>query len=168
MKCTMPNDLAKRVIPAKPAFCRIKAICDDVCGVAAIELAVIAPVLALMLVGMVDLGIGIYRKMQVQNAVQAGAQFAVLYGFNADLIAKAVLSATPAQGLTATPAPSKSCGCPTTTSVTVATCGSPCSGGSVARTYVKVFAQNTYTTLLSYPLFPRSFTFTAQAMVKLQ
>ena len=168
MKCTMPNDLAKRVMLAMRPFRRIMAIGNDVRGVAAIELAVIAPVLALMLVGMVDLGIGIYRKMQVQNAVQAGAQFAVLYGFNADLIAKAVLSATPAQGLTASPPPSKSCGCPTTTSVTPATCGSPCSGGSVARTYVKVFAQNTYTTLLPYPLFPRSFTFTAQAMVKLQ
>jgi Flp pilus assembly protein TadG len=164
----MPKGFAKHVLLAMRPLRRAAAIRHDVRGVAAIEFAVLAPLLALMLIGMVDLGIGIHRKMQVQNAVQAGAQFAVFYGFNADLIAKAVLSATAAQGLTASPAPSKSCGCPTASSVTPATCGSPCSGGSVARTYVNVFAQNTYTTLLPYPLFPRSFTFTAQAMVKLQ
>jgi len=50
-------------------------------GNAAVEFALIAPVLAATLVAMTDLGIGLYSKMQVENAAQAGAQYAIAKGW---------------------------------------------------------------------------------------
>jgi uncharacterized membrane protein len=137
-------------------------------GVAAIELAIVAPVLVLLLLCCVDLGIGIFRKMQVQNAAQAGAQYAAINGFDAKGISNAVVSATAASAVAASPEPSRFCGCPTVSRINVATCNSSCSGGGMAGNYVKVSAQSIYNTLLIYPILPRSFTFVAQSTVKIQ
>jgi hypothetical protein len=48
----------------------------------------------LALICTVDLGLGINRKMQVENAAQAGAQYAVVHGFAASSISNAVTQAT--------------------------------------------------------------------------
>jgi Flp pilus assembly protein TadG len=41
---------------------------NAVAGSAAIEFAIVAPALVLALIGTADLGLGIHRKMQVENA----------------------------------------------------------------------------------------------------
>jgi hypothetical protein len=128
----------------------------------------LAPILVVMGVCTVDLGAGIYRKMQVQNAAQAGAQYAVAHGFSASSISAAVTNATTLSGVSANPAPSQACGCPTTSGVTSATCNTTCPDGSVTGTYVTVGSQATYNTILAYPLIPNSFAFAAQAMVRIQ
>jgi len=84
---------------------------DGIRGAVAVEFVIIAPILALMLVCTLDLGMGIYRKMQVQNGAQAGAGYAVLHGFTASSIETAVTSATSFMGVSASPAPSEFCGC---------------------------------------------------------
>lgn len=137
-------------------------------GVAAIEFAVVAPMLVAMAIGMVDLGYGVYRGMQVQNAAQAGAQYAVMHGFNAIAIASAITSATGYSDIAAAPTPSQFCGCPTSGAVSTATCNSACSDGTLAGTYVTASAQATYTTLLPYPLLPSSFTLASQSTVRTQ
>ncbi len=134
----------------------------------AIEMAVIAPVLALLMVGIADYGGGIYSKMQVQHAVQAGADFAMRNGFSAEAISAAVTSATPLPGLAATPAPAQSCGCPNGTTIVAATCGAPCGAGGNAGVYVTVSATATHTTLLPYPGIPESFAFSAVSTVRIQ
>jgi Flp pilus assembly protein TadG len=137
-------------------------------GVAAVEFAILAPLLILMLIAMVDLGIGILRKMQVENAAHAGGQYAMLLGFNSSSIATAVSSATSFTGITVSPAPTKFCGCPTTSGVTVTDCSATCTGGSTAGSYVTVSAQAQYDTLFSYPMIPKSFVLTAQSTVRIQ
>jgi Flp pilus assembly protein TadG len=149
------------------ALSRFAGGADGVRGALSIEFAVIAPTLVLMLIGVLDLGMGIYRKMQVQNAAQAGAAYAVLHGFTSSSIESAVTSAT-SFGVSASPAPSEFCGCASSGGVTAATCGSTCSGGSSPGTYVTVSAQGTYTTLLPYPGIPNSYTLSAQSTVRLQ
>jgi Flp pilus assembly protein TadG len=49
-------------------------------GVAAVEFALLMPILALFFVFVVDLGLGFYRTMQVQNAAAMGAQYAAVHG----------------------------------------------------------------------------------------
>jgi len=49
---------------------------DRYAGVAAIEMAFIAPILVFLALGMVDFGLGIYTKMMVGNAADAGAAYA--------------------------------------------------------------------------------------------
>src|SRR6059036_1271609 len=78
-------------------------------GVALVELAIIAPLLTLAVIGTADLGFGIYRKMQVQAAAQAGMEYAIVKGFTVSGISSAVASATPFTGVQALPAPRQFC-----------------------------------------------------------
>ena len=139
-----------------------------IAGSAAVEFAVIAPLIIVMLIFVIDLGIGFYRKMQVENAAQAGAQYAAVNGFSASSVSNAVLAATSFSGISASPAPTQFCGCPTSTGVTAASCSSACSGGSAPGTYVTVSAQADYSTIFNYPGMPSSYNFTAQATVRVQ
>jgi Flp pilus assembly protein TadG len=137
-------------------------------GVAAVEFALATPLLATLLTVLVDFGFGFYEKMQVEDAAQAGAQYALLYGWDSPAIQNAVTSATTLSGLTATPGPTKTCGCPSGTSVTSAGCGSTCANGLPAGTYVTVNAHATYTPIISYPVMGSTVTLSAQSVVRIQ
>ncbi len=152
---------------------------DAVTGIAAIEFAIIVPLLILMLVGVIDLGLGMYRNMQVQESAQAGAQYAVVKGCTASDISNAVTSATSYSSIAASPGPVEFCGCATATGLTNitnqnTTCSSACSGstcsnGYTAGTYVTVSASATYYPSLIYSsLFPKSFALTAQSTVRIK
>ena len=152
------------------AGCRFAADRGDGCsGIAAIEFAMVAPTLVILFICTADLSLGIYRKMQVQNAAQSGAAYAMLYGFAPSSISSAVTAATGFSSVNASPQPSEFCGCPSASSgVSNISCGSACPNGATAGTYVTVSAQATYQTILPYPLVPNSFTFNAQSTVRLQ
>ena len=160
--------MKRATLAVQHALCRFISNGEEgIRGVAAIELAIIAPVLLLFMICTLDLGIGIYRNMQVQNAAQAGAQYAIVHGFKVSSISSAVTTATSFTKISADPAPNQFCGCAASTGVTVAACGSNCAGGSLAATYVTVSAQGTYNTFFPYPLLPNSYTFTAQPTVRI-
>ena len=137
-------------------------------GNTAIEFAMIAPVLAGMLVGMTDLGVGIYENMEVRNAAQAGAQYAVAKGWDSTAIQNAVTGSSSMSGISASPAPAQSCGCASGTTIAAAACGSACPGGATAGTYVTVNAQAQYTPLFAYPGLPSPMTLSAQSTVRIQ
>jgi Flp pilus assembly protein TadG len=142
---------------------------NDPSGLSGIEFAIIAPLLALMFIVPVDIGVGDYTKMEVEAAVQAGAEYAALNGFNSTNITSAVTNATNVSGLTVSPAPNQFCGCPSTSGVATATCGSTCASGEAAGSYVNVGAQATYSTLLTYPsIVSSSYTFSSQSTVRVK
>jgi Flp pilus assembly protein TadG len=141
---------------------------SDISGVAAIEFGIIVPILVLMTVAAVDIGMGIYRKMQVEDATQAGAEWAIKNGFDANAISNAVTSATSAPAISVSPVPVQFCGCAIGSSISAATCGAKCSGGAKAGTYTTVSAQMTYNTILPYGFFPSSYNFSSQSTVRLQ
>jgi Flp pilus assembly protein TadG len=143
-------------------------VAGDRSGVAAVELALIAPVLTLMMVAVTDIGMGIYRKMQVEHAAQVGAQYAMRNGFDANAISNAVISATRVSSITAFPAPVNFCGCATASGVSTVSCGTTCPGGAVAGTYTTVSAQGTYSSLLNYQCVPQNYNFSAQSTARLQ
>jgi Flp pilus assembly protein TadG len=143
-------------------------VAGDSSGVAAIEVALFAPVLMLMTVSVTDIGMGIYRKMQVENAAQVGAQYAIRNGFDADAIAAAVTSATNFSAITASPAPIKFCGCATVSGISNISCGATCPGGASAGTYTTVSAQATYKTIINYQIASDTYSFSNQSTVRLQ
>ena len=147
---------------------RVRAAAVDIRAVAAIEFAIIVPVLLFMMIAVVDFGMAIYSNMQVQNAAQAGAQYAIAHGFNANSISQAVTSATNLPGITVSAGPTKFCGCPSSAGVTNTACNSICSGGATPGTYVTVSAQGSYTTIVPYPMIPSNFTFTSPSTVRIQ
>jgi Flp pilus assembly protein TadG len=140
----------------------------DTSGVAAIEFGIIVPILVLMTVATVDLGMGFYRKMQVEGAAQAGAEWAIRHGFNISSISNAVTSATSAPGISVSPAPIQFCGCASGSGITTATCGNTCSGGVQAGTYTTVSAQMTYNPILPYGFLPSTYNLSSQSTVRLQ
>jgi Flp pilus assembly protein TadG len=89
----------------------------DTRGVAAVEFGFMIPLFSLMLVSVTDIGLSVYRKMQVGAAAQAGAQYAMVRDFDASAISTAVTSATNATAVTANPSPTKFCGCATGSSL---------------------------------------------------
>ena len=137
-------------------------------GTAAVEFAILSGLLVLMMVALIDLGMGLYRGIQVRNAAQAGAAYAMAKGYNAGSMTSAIQNATTFAQVSASPGPAQFCGCPTSTGITTATCGSICAGGSTAGTYVTSSATGSYTTLLHYPLFPNTFSYAIQATVRIQ
>jgi Flp pilus assembly protein TadG len=146
----------------------VRAAVHDTSGAAAIEFGIVIPLLALMVVSVADIGIAVYRKMQVEDAAQAGAQYAIARGYDTNGISNAVTSATNSTAVTASPPPVQFCGCPTNTGVSTVSCGSFCTGGALAGTYATVSAQATYDTLINYQIVPTSYTYNAQSTARLQ
>lgn len=57
-------------------------------GLAAVELALALPFLALLLVGLVDIGTVVYQQMQLAAAARAGAELGFLGGTDPDRVAR--------------------------------------------------------------------------------
>jgi len=101
-------------------------------GTSAVEFALAAPLLLGLLMPVADLGLAYSEQIQVQQAAQAGAQYASLHAWNStsiSAITTAVTSATKLSSLTASPAPRQACGCPDGSKVAAATCNSLCADG---------------------------------------
>lgn len=148
---------------------RLIALHHDQRGIAGIEFAIIASVLALVFIAVFDLGTGFFRRMQAQSAAQRGAIYASISGFDASGITKTITSAagTPS----ATPAPRKFCGCPSQTNVVEVTCSSTCNvaGATVnAGVYVSAGAQTQYTPLLKFIGLPTIMTFQSTQVLRIQ
>lgn len=136
-------------------------------GTAALEFGLAAPVLLMILMGVVELGFAMYQAMQVTNSVEAGTLYAAKNGFNASGIASAVVNATGTAGIVATPAPTEFCGCPETSGIVATTCGATCADGSTPGQYARISAALTRVTILPYPALGLPDTLTAHSIVRL-
>jgi Flp pilus assembly protein TadG len=141
----------------------------DRSGVAAVELGLTAPVLAALLIPMVDLGIGAYEKMRVQGAAEAAAQYALGHAtsYNASAVQSAGQNATSLAGVSVTP--NQTCNCITGTTIGAAvSCASTCADGSTPGTFVSVATSVSYTTLITYPGITSPMTLSGYAIVRTQ
>lgn len=157
----------------------------DESGIAAVEFGIIAPVLVLLTVCTSDLGLAIYSDMQMQNAAQAGADYALVHAtsgsVNLGSVRNAITAATGCSwssngcsGITASA--SQFCGCPGANGVTNVgspsgtppTCSAFSCSGNPAGMYVTATASTTYATLLSYPIIPAKFNFIQNSTVRVQ
>jgi Flp pilus assembly protein TadG len=121
---------------------------DGIAGAALVEFTLFAPLLIVMSVYTMDFGLSLYNQIAMQNAAQAGAQWAIAnHVYNSSDIATAAKNATlSASGVTVSS--NEFCGCPSTTGVTqlstgVCPGGTTCSGLTgtpLAGTYVTVSA----------------------------
>jgi Flp pilus assembly protein TadG len=138
-------------------------------GGAGIEFAIIGPALVILLIGVTDFGLGFYRRMQAQTAAQRGAMYATVNGYVSASISSTITSSR--GSISATPAPSSFCACPSISGLTPVTCGSTCTIGAVtasAGKYVSASAQTTYSTIFRYPGLTSPMTFSATQVVRIQ
>lgn len=144
-------------------------------GLAAVEFGLAAPILILLLVGLVDFGMLFYASLQVQGAASAGAEYASVHGMDSAGITSAVQQTSILnQTVTmSTGSPSEICGCTNTgTMVEEGTFSGSCSvyttctGGGGA--YAKVAVQLSYSPMLPYPWARSPVTLTGLAYRRLQ
>ena len=134
-------------------------------GSAAIELAIVAPMLLTLLGGVIDVGFGLQEAMLAQNAVEAGALYAATHGWNAAGIEAAVVAAAPNSGVVAKPPPRQFCGCADVAGITATACGAHCHGGAVAASYAEIGTSLAHWRIIPFDFMPD--TLTGRSVVRL-
>jgi Flp pilus assembly protein TadG len=167
----------------KTRWSSLKRFRCDQRGVAAVELAIVIPILTVSALCAGDLGRFALQKTWVTYGASAGAEYAVAHGFSAtktncpatstslDPITCAAISAA-GNGISVSPAPSEFYGCATATGVTTSTQGATCpsttSTGGTAGQYVSVKATMPFSAMFSAAGISYPSTLTATAVVRIQ
>ncbi|WP_164549761.1 TadE/TadG family type IV pilus assembly protein [Altericroceibacterium xinjiangense] len=138
----------------------------DRSGVAAVELALLLPFLVLLLAGLIDYSRLIVTGMQVRSAAQAGADYALLHGWDQDGITQSVMSATTLE-VTANPAPQRLQGCVSGTSI-IPTTEPTCPSGAQPGEYVTASATAPFSPLMPWPGLTLSSSLSADAMARVR
>src|SRR5204862_2285665 len=142
-------------------------------GVSAVEFGLAAPVFLAALSPVIDLGLAFSEQIRVNQAVEAGAQYASSNPYNGTSWATAVSSAiTNATTLSLNQSVgAETCGCPNSTSTQIVTgsYGTPpsctsnsCPDGSSPGYYVTISANLTYTSVMPYSILGSSTTLSRQ------
>ena len=141
---------------------RLQRLVRDRRGASAVEFALIAPVLCLLLAGLIDGSRFIIQTMQVRAAAQAGADFALDHTFSAAGVQNAVLGAT-SLSLTAS----------NITAIQAQRCvasgiltGVNCPNNATAGNYVIVAVQQPFQPMMTWPGLGAFSQITAQAQVR--
>jgi Flp pilus assembly protein TadG len=127
-----------------PAIWHLLQLARDRRGVAALEFAVILPVLALTLMGVIDLGGAIQQSLRLEAAARAGAQYAMSAPTNSGGIAAAVRSALPGWNDVQVQPTTMTCVCPGSgaTSCTSTSCA------TALQRFVSITVTRSYSALL--------------------
>lgn len=136
-------------------------------GSAAVEFALLTPMLLLLLAGLVDVSRLISQTMQVRAAAQAGADWAQRNGWNQTGVQTAVASATTLKSVTATPAPTLVRACVSGGQVTPTTAAT-CTPGVGPGEFVSVAASAPFKGLVPWPGIVLPETLAATAMVRVR
>ncbi len=111
-------------------------------GVSAVEMALIAPVLMIIFMGLIDYGIAVFSKMELTGSVRSGAQYALIKSTDMAAIQTTIISSSNLDpDNLVVDMPYKTCECSDGT--LDATCTVACPSGTL-RHYVVISATYTY------------------------
>ena len=117
-------------------------------GAAAVEFAIIAPVLLLMIAGMIDFSLYIGTRIELEQALRAGGQYALKDFTDTTTITSAVVNATDLTPLTVSydPATDSFCECPDGTPNTCPGNSSytACTGGERPGLFITISGSTTF------------------------
>jgi len=135
---------------------RISKLRRSEAGNAVVEFALIAPILMLMILGLVDAGRAIGANARLGNGVTAGLRYALSDSYATDDIASAAMDGSRYADGEATVNVTRFCECPDGTSIA---CSGTCDAG-FKRIFVQVDMARTESTIFSYPIIGDAFTVT--------
>lgn len=119
-------------------------------GIAAVELALLLPLLLIALAGILEIGMAVLESIQVEAAVEAGALHAARNGTtNLPAIRAAAAGATGFVGIVADD-PVLFCGCPSASGIAGqgTDCTTTCPGGALPGRYLRLTASVPHAGLL--------------------
>jgi Flp pilus assembly pilin Flp len=108
-------------------------------GASAVEFGLIAPVLALMLVGIAEVGQVAYQRTDMHAALRSGGQYVLNGGRDLAVAREIVVRSWTAMPEDAVVETTRFCLCGETPHA----CNSPCSGGAVPEAYISLRAHAT-------------------------
>ncbi len=140
---------------------RLRALGIGESGASLVEFALVAPFLALLLIGMIDFGRYTYDGILAANAARAGVQYgaqSLITAVDTTGIEKAAIAdAGSLPNLSASPQPY------CLANGAIASCTT-----SGAVPYVKVVTSGTFTPLIKYPGLPASLSITGTAVMRVE
>jgi len=143
----------------------VSRLAQDRRGATAVEFALVLPLLALIVAGLIDVSRLVLAKLQVQAAAQAGADYAQRRGWDLAGISAAVGAATPLAAAAA-PAPQPSTAC-VVSGALASTTAALCANGRRPARFATVSAQASFRALAPWPGFVMPSLVTGQAVVRL-
>jgi len=136
-------------------------------GQSMVELAIVVPVLALLLVASADFARVFYFSIAVNNAARAGAQYgSQTLATAADINGMKSAATQDAPNLPSLAATAQLCTCGTGSSV--AACASSYCTNNPTGNYVEVDTTMTFNTIVTYPGIPSSVPLAGKAIMQVQ
>jgi Flp pilus assembly protein TadG len=120
----------------------------DRSGISAIEAAISLPVLLLALCGVLEFGLNVYNRQQLQAAVQAGVQYALHNPTDTTGVQAAITAALPTDAGATVDTPTYACECNDGTSIACSPLGTCASG--TPRKVMSVSVSRAPVQLVSY------------------
>lgn len=144
----------------RPLFTRFRT-CET--GASAVEFAIIASFMSIVLLNIVDIAIFMFNKMEITGAVRAGAQYALV---NTDTATAALIQGVVTDSTTLTPltvtVDDDLCGC---SDGTTFACGTgTCAAGTTGRTHAYTAIDASYTH--TWIFYPGTIDITASAQIR--
>lgn len=161
----------------RPCLAWIGALARDRRGMSAVEFGLATPVFLAMLTPVIDLGLAFSQQIRLNQAVEAGAEYATANPYNGTTWASNVSAAmTNSTTLSVSPVVgSETCGCPNSTSTAIIggygsppSCTGPCPDGSNPGYYVTLSGSLTYTSVMPYSILGSTATLSSSATVRVQ
>jgi len=170
----MSRELEKhscRIVSGRPTSRRPRArsVIADRGGVAATELALLAPTVMFLLMGIFDVGQMTFTAMQVRAAAHAGAQYVYAnpQACTTSGISAAVVAATPLAVSTNSTTSCAVTAC-VTNNVLVTTSGTTCPSGDPPGTYAQISAKAAFTPVAPWSTLVLPTTITATSEIRYQ
>ena len=143
---------------------RLKFKTKNNAGNIAVEMALLAPLLIILLTGMFDFGTAINERMKLTSAVRAGIQYAMHHSADPEIVKQTVLGALGAESTGTTVTVSQSAECADGSEVDIdGSCGA-----ALKRTFVNISAQRAHETIFNYPAVPAPVSLSATASVRVE
>ncbi|MBL4615597.1 MAG: pilus assembly protein [Magnetovibrio sp.] len=144
----------------------LKAFCGHTRGAAAVEMALISPVVLVIILGIIDFGFLVHNSMQVSSATRSGIQFIMenptSYSANA---ATVVQSATNLPSASVSVTTSEGCRC--LGSAASVDCSTDTCSGKTPPKYVTVTTTYSHVLILGFPGVPDPWTITRTASIRI-
>jgi Flp pilus assembly protein TadG len=130
-------------------------------GAAAVEFAMLVPVISALFIGVANFGLAVNEKMELSSAARAGAQMALISTADLSVIRQVVVDSTNLSITTADVTVTQACNCYDGTSIS---CGATCGDGSDNEYYYTISVTENHTLLL----IPTTISLTGTATVRTQ
>ncbi len=144
----------------------LKRFLRNIAGAAAVELALVTPLLMALMFGLTDISLAVSQRLKLIDAAQNGIQYGQLRNPVEGDVSKIVAAIGPGEtGNSRASAVTLYCECGEATRVS---CAVTCAGSELPRRYLDVIVRETYTTIFPYPVAGSTIPLEAHAVVRLQ